>query len=90
MTGKQHTSETIREEGVNVHLALLLRNRGIRARAERRSRKGIPDVRIHLKGGDLLILECKWAGSASLLKDQLDRRLKDFSRCPWHDWRSLS
>ena len=78
MPTKQDTSETIREEVVNVHLAQLLRNRGIRTKEERRGKKGAPDVRVQLKGGDLLILECKWAGSASLLKDQLDQRLRDF------------
>ena len=70
--------ETIREEGVNVLLAELLRERGISARAERRSRKGAPDVRVELRSGDLVILECKWAGAASLLEDQLEERLQDF------------
>ena len=69
---------TIREEGVNVHLAQLLRNRGISARAERRSREGIPDVRADLRSGDLVILECKWEDTASLLENQLNERLDAF------------
>lgn len=78
MTTRQNTTETIREEGVNVHLAQLLRNRGISARAERRSREGVPDVRADLRSGDLVILECKWEESTSLLESQLDQRLVDF------------
>ena len=78
MTTRQNTSEAIREEGVNVHLAQLLRNRGISARAERRSREGIPDVRADLRSGDLVILECKWEESVSLLESQLDERLAAF------------
>ena len=78
MTTRQNVSETIREEGVNVHLAQLLRNRGISARAERRSREGVPDVRADLRSGDLVILECKWEDTASLLENQLDERLAAF------------
>ena len=78
MTTPKNASETIREEGVNVPLAQLLRGRGISARAERRSREGVPDVRVDLKTGDLIILECKWDASASLLENQLDQRLNDF------------
>ena len=78
MTARQNDPETIREEGVNVLLAQLLRDCGLSARAERRSREGAPDVRIELGSGDLVILECKWEGSASLLESQLDERLKDF------------
>ena len=70
--------ETIREEGVNVHLAQLLRDRGVSARAERRSRKGAPDVRVELRTGDLIVLECKWDGSLGLLENQLDERLENF------------
>ena len=51
---------------------------GISARAERRSRKGAPDVRVELRSGDLVILECKWEGAARLLEDQLEERLQDF------------
>ena len=36
------TTETAREEAANVHLAQLLRDRGIPARAERRSTEGAP------------------------------------------------
>ena len=55
-----------------------LRSRGLSARAERRSRQGIPDLRVDLGSGDLVILECKWAGSAGLLESQLEERLKGF------------
>ena len=75
---KQNDPERVREEGVNVLLAQALRNRGLSARAERRSRQGVPDVRIDLGSGDLVILECKWAGSAGLLESQLDGRLIGF------------
>ena len=64
MGTRQNAPETIREEGVNVQLAQLLRNRGISTRAERRSREGIPDIRADLRSGDLLILECKWEDTA--------------------------
>ena len=79
MTTRQNSSETIREEGVNVLLAQLLRNRGISARAERRSREGIPDVRADLRSGDLVILECKWEEARGLLENQLDERVVSFS-----------
>ena len=73
------TTENTREEAVNVHLAQLLRDRGIPARAERRTTAGAPDVRADLRSGDLVILECKWEESRSLLETQLDARLPDFS-----------
>ena len=69
--------ETIREEAANVLLAQLLRDHGLSARAERRSRGGAPDIRVDLRTG-LAIVECKWDGGRSLLKDQLDGRLSDF------------
>ena len=78
MTAQQNDPETIREEGVNVLLAQSLRDHGISARAERRSRRGAPDIRVELRSGDLVILECKWDGSANLLDSQLEERLKDF------------
>ena len=78
MTARKTDPETIREEGANVLLAQLLRDRGVSARAERRSRKGAPDIRIELRSGDLIILECKWEGSAGLLENQLEERLNDF------------
>ena len=78
MTARQNDPETIREEGVNVLLAQSLRDHGVSARAERRSRKGVPDLRVELRSGDLVILECKWDGSANLLNSQLEERLKDF------------
>ena len=78
MTARKTDPETIREEGANVLLAQLLRARGVSARAERRSRKGAPDIRVELRSDDLIILECKWEGSAGLLENQLDQRLNDF------------
>ena len=70
--------ETIREEGVNVLLAELLSDHGVSAKAERRTRSGVPDLQVELRGGDLVIVECKWEDGASDLEDQLDRRLSDF------------
>ena len=74
-----HTqSETIREEAVNVPLAQMLNGYGASARAERRSRAGAPDVRVDLRTGDLVLLECKWDGSRTQLESQLDERLDSF------------
>ena len=70
--------ESIREEAVNTLLAQLLREQGIAARAERRSRGATPDVRIALKSGDEVLLECKWEDSVSQLESQLDTRLQQF------------
>ena len=70
-------SETIREEAVNVHLALLLSQRGVAAKAERRSRRGVPDVRVTLRSG-LILLECKWQGSETQLEAQLQERQAAF------------
>ncbi len=78
MTVRNTDPETIREEGVNVLLAQALRAHGLQARAERRTRKGAPDVRVDLKTRDSFVLECKWEGAAGLLDTQLDGRLKDF------------
>ena len=75
---RQSDPETTREEAVNVLLAELLRDHGLAARAERRSREGVPDIRVELRSGDLVLLECKWEGSAGLLEDQLGERLGDF------------
>ncbi len=69
--------ETIREEAANALLAQLLRDHGLAARAERRSRSGAPDIKVELRSG-LAIVECKWDGGRSLLQDQLDGRLTDF------------
>ena len=71
-------SETNREEAVNVHLAESLKSLGIAARAERRSREGIPDVRVDLIGGYEIILECKYEGATSLFESQLATRLASF------------
>ena len=70
--------DPVREEVVNVLLAQLLRDQGFSARAERRSRRGTPDVIVDLRTGDQVLLECKWEGSSRLLEDQLDGRLRDF------------
>ena len=69
---------TLREEAVNTLLAEQLRRLGLSAKAERRSREGTPDVRIELRSGDLLLLECKWEGSAGLLDEQASLRLEQF------------
>ena len=63
---------------MNVHLAESLKQCGIAARAERRSREGIPDVRVDLIGGYEIVLECKYEGSTSLLESQLATRLASF------------
>ena len=78
MPSAQNDPETIREEAVNVPLAQMLGGYGASARAERRSRKGTPDVRVELRTGDSVLLECKWEGAASSLDDQLDERLDAF------------
>ena len=39
---------------------------------------GAPDIRVEIKGGDTIILECKWEGSTSLLESQLEERLENF------------
>ena len=78
MPARRNDPETTREEAVNVLLAELLRGRGIQARAERRSREGAPDVRVELRSGDRIILDCKWEGSESDLEKQLDDRLESF------------
>ena len=77
MTTRVKESETTREEEVNVHLALLLSQRGVKAKAERRSKRGTPDIRITLRSG-LILLECKWEGSESLLEAQLQERRAAF------------
>lgn len=79
MTARQNNRETIREEGVNVLLGQLLHVRGFTARAERRSRRGVPDVRVELRSGDLVLLECKWEGNDAQLETQLDERLTTFA-----------
>ncbi len=75
---RQSDPETTREEVVNVLLAELLKDHGIKARAERRSRSGVPDVRVALYGKDSVIMDCKWDGSATALHAQLDARLSRF------------
>ena len=71
-------SENVREEAVNTLLAQLLRDSGLKARAERRSRQGAPDILVELKTGDTILLECKWDDSAGLLPSQLEERRQNF------------
>ena len=71
-------SENIREEAVNTILAELLREHDLPARAERRGRRGAPDIQLELKTGDAILLECKWDDAARLLATQLDDRLQNF------------
>ena len=71
-------SENIREEAVNTLLAQLLREYGLATRAERRGRRGAPDIQLELKTGDAILLECKWDDAAGLLATQLDDRLQNF------------
>ena len=78
MSTRKKNTESVREEVVNVLLAQLLRGHGLAARAERRSKMGAPDIRVNLKSGDTIVLECKWEGSTSLLESQLEGRLEDF------------
>ena len=63
---------------MNTLLAEQLRRHSLSAKAERRSREGTPDVQVALRSGDLLLLECKWEGSAGLLDEQISRRLEQF------------
>ncbi len=72
------TGETAREEAVNPLLGQLLRARGIKARAERRSRGDAPDIRYELRTGELVLIECKWESNRASLNDQLDQRAHDF------------
>ena len=78
MSTRKKNTESVREEAVNVLLGQLLRGHGLSARAERRSKMGAPDIRVELKSGDTILLECKWEGSTSLLESQLEGRLEDF------------
>ena len=63
---------------MNTLLALELRRHGLDAREERRTREGAPDVRIELRGGELVLLECKWESTAAQLDEQLEGRLTEF------------
>ena len=71
--------EPVREEAVNALLAELLREEDLRARAERRSLGGVPDVRVELRGGETVLLECKWESAAAELDAQIEDRLVTFS-----------
>lgn len=72
--------KVLREEVMNTLLAELLRDRQVPAQAERRSREGIPDIRVELPGGDTVIAECKWDEAAGPLKSQLADRVRAFPR----------
>ena len=78
MTTRRRRRGTTREEVVNTLLAQELRRHGLDAKAERRSVEGAPDVRIELRGGELVLLECKWESAAAQLDEQLDERLAQF------------
>ena len=78
MTTRRRQRTTTREEAVNTLLAQELRGHGLDTKAERRSREGVPDVRIELRGGELVLLECKWESTAALLDEQLEGRLEQF------------
>ena len=67
-----------REEVANTLLGQAMRRHGLDAKAERRTREGVPDVRVVLRSGDLVLLECKWEGAAGLLDEQIDDRLRQF------------
>ena len=77
VTTWQNDPEMVREEGINVLLEQLLRGQGLKARAERRSRRGVTDVVVELRSGDLVVLECKWEHSALLASEPVvsNRRL---------------
>ena len=77
MAARVKETEVNREEALNVLLAQMLSQRGVPAKPERRSRKGAPDVRVALRSG-LILLECKWEGSESLLEAQLQERRAAF------------
>lgn len=70
--------EAIREDRVNTLFAQVLRDQGIKARAERRSRGSTPDLHVELKNEDIVLLECKWADSVGQLESQLDARLQQY------------
>ncbi len=78
MTIRRRRRATTREEVVNTLLAQELRRHGLSARAERRTHEGVPDVRIELRGGELVLLECKWESTAAQLDEQLEERLEQF------------
>lgn len=70
--------EAIREDRVNTLFAQVLREQGIKARAERRSRGSTADLHVELKNEDIVLLECKWADSVGQLESQLDARLQQY------------
>ena len=77
MAARVKETEVNREEALNVLLAQMLTQRGLKARPERRSRRGAPDVRVTLRSF-LILLECKWEGSESSLESQLQERRAAF------------
>ena len=66
----------VREEVPNVLLGELLKERGLRAQAERRKGGDAPDLLIErLAGDEFALLECKWEGAKSALDEQLEGRI---------------
>ena len=64
------------EDEVNTLFARVLRDQGIKARAERPGRGPTRDLRVELKSEDIVLLQCKWVNSVSQLESQLDARLQ--------------
>ena len=68
-----------REEVPNVLLGELLKERGLRAHAERREGGDAPDLLIErLAGDEFALVECKWEGARSQLDAQLSERVREF------------
>lgn len=78
MQPRENNPATIREEAVNTILAELLQGHGIDALAESRDPRGTPDIRVTLRGGQNILLECKWDGASSQLENQMTERLETF------------
>ena len=78
MQPRENDPATIREEAVNTTLAELLHAYGMDALAERRDPRGTPDIRVTLRGGQNILLECKWDGASSQLENQMTERLETF------------
>ena len=78
MQPRENDPATIREEAVNTILAELLHGHDIDARPEARDPRGTPDIRVTLRNGQNILLECKWDGASSQLEDQLTERLDAF------------
>ena len=77
MTTRVKPTEVNREEALNVILAQMLTDRGLKSKPERRGSRGAPDVQVTLRSFRIL-LECKWEGSDTPLEDQLQERRAAF------------